>query len=597
MTNTSNALVLEASTLGFTHSASTSAAGRALFRDVSLHVQRGEIVALLGKSGAGKTSLLNLIAGFTPMQTGSLRFAEPIEGRPAFAYVFQEDRLMPWRTALGNVSLALERIGTPRAQRHQIALEALESVGLENSAHLFPWQLSGGMRSRVSLARALALNAPLLLLDEPFGKLDGTTRAEMHALLRRLQDHYGFGALLVTHDVDEAASLAQRALVLRSDEAGLLEVPLTGDARVAATSLREVLETPASTVENRAAALQTVPQKESVRRRAALALGAAAFAGVTTSFSPRVWSQSRPPLRIGYWATGIQLALIELIHERKLFEKHGLNYELVRFADVNGNTLSLATDRIDAAFSVSGAGALDLAAKKRPVRIVLSTQAADGQLVSNKPEIRTVADLRGRTVGMAPAGSAGAAYTKAFLAQNHNLPVDAYRSVGGGEARLVQLLVQGEIDAALLREVSVVQFRERLKLRTLADQRVEWARLAGKGAIPPLGMGVIQQKILTSRREEAVGFIAAIIEGIRLGTAEPTLVSDLMARSLKLSPDEASAYANTWGISFHGKFEDTDVASLDAAQKLFVANGGLETVADRVFFDQSVYRDALKRLG
>lgn len=597
MTITSIAPVLEAKALGFTLSGSENAAGRALFRNVSLHVQQGETVALLGKSGAGKTSLLNLIAGFNPLQTGSLRIAEPTEGRPAFAYVFQEDRLLPWRSALGNVSLALERIGTPRAQRHRIALEALASVGLENSAHLFPWQLSGGMRSRVSLARALALNTPLLLLDEPFGKLDGTTRAEMHTLLRRLQARHGFGALLVTHDVEEAVSLARRALVLRSDEDGLLEVPLTGDARVAATSLRKVLETSASKGENRLATVQNFPKNDLVRRRSALALGAAAIAGVTTSFSPRVWSQPRTPLRIGYWATGIQLALIELIRDRKLFEKHGLNYELVRFADVNGNTLSLATDRIDAAFSVSGAGALDLAAKKRPVRIVLSTQAADGQLVTNKPEIRTVADLRGRTVGMAPAGSAGAAYTKAFLAQNHNLPADAYRSVGGGEARLVQLLVQGEIDAALLREVSVAQFRERLKLHTLADQRVEWARLAGKGAIPPLGMGVIQQKILASRREEAVGFIAAIIEGIRLGSAEPTLVSDLMARSLKLSPDEASAYANTWGTSFHGKFEDADVASLDAAQKLFVANGGLEAVADRVFFDQSVYRDALKRLG
>ncbi|WP_151445786.1 ATP-binding cassette domain-containing protein [Lacisediminimonas profundi] len=614
MTTQSTSTVLEASRLGLSFSHNGNTGHKHVLRDISLQVSRGEIVALLGKSGAGKTSLLNIIAGFAPLQRGSLRFAsEQTAAHPPFSYVFQEDRLLPWRTALGNVSLALERIGTPRADRDRLALAALADVGLEAAAGQFPWQLSGGMRSRVALARALALQAPLLLLDEPFGKLDAATRGEMHALLRQLQERHGFGALLVTHDIGEAAALAQRAMVLHAGVPGLLEVPLAADQQASEALLRQTLLAPAEPAAAPAAAPAGAPgsipaearrasapasnEPVMATRRTAMALGAAAFSTAALSCSSRAWSQARAPLRIGYWATGIQLALIELIRERKLFEKHGLDYELVRFADVNGNTLALATDRIDVAFSVSGAGALDLASKKRPVRIVLSTQAADGRLVTNKPDIRNVGDLRGRIVGMAPAGSAGAAYTKAFLAKNHGLAADAYRTVGGGEARLVQLLVQGEIDAALLREVSVIQFKDRLKLHALADQRAEWGRLAGAGAVPPLGMGVVTQKILSSRREDAVGFIAAVIEGIRTGSAQPALVSELMARTLKLPPEEAGAYARTWGISFHGKFEDADVASLDAAQKLFVASGGLESVADRAWFDQSVYRDALKRLA
>jgi len=607
MTNSSDALLVRAVDLGLSFDGNNGAKdSRRILSHVSFDVSRGEIVALLGRSGAGKTSLLNIVAGFLAAQQGSLRFPSHAgAARPPFAYVFQEDRLLPWRTAAGNIGLALDRIGVPRARRRALALDALADVGLRDSADLYPWQLSGGMRSRVALARALALKAPLLLLDEPFGKLDSGTRAEMHDLLRSLRTRHEFGALMVTHDVDEAVALADRALVLRPGRPGLREVawdsrgaPATRALRAALSEIELAPPAPASPgVKNGAGSKAGSNEGREVSRRAVLALGVTAFAATAASFSPRAWAASAAPVRVGYWATGIQLALIELIRERKLFEKHGLDYEFVRFADVNGNTLALATGRIDVAFSVAGTGALDLAARGRPIRIVLSTQAADGRLVTRNPDVRGLDDLRGRSVGMAPAGSAGAAYTHAFLAQNHGLESSAYKTVGGGEARLVQLLVQGEIDAALLREVSVAQFTERLKLRSLADQRAEWERLAGTGAVPPLGLGVVRQSILESRRDDAVRFIAAVIDGIRLGAAQPDLVSDLMARSLKLSADEARAYADTWGISFHGKFDEADVQSLDTAQKLFVANGSLEAAADRAFFDTSVYRDALARLG
>lgn len=330
-------------------------------------------------------------------------------------------------------------------------------------------------------------------------------------------------------------------------------------------------------------------------RRALLSGATATLAAGSTLASPRP-GRAATPLRVGTWATGIQLALFELIRERKLFEKYGLQAEIVRFADVNGNTLALTTDRIDAAFSVSAAGAMGMGAEKRPVRIVLPTQSADGRLVVRKPEIRSIDDLRGKAIGMAPRGSAGYAYTTLFLARNKGLEVSAYRPIGGGEARLVQLLTQGEIDAALLREVSFVQFKDRLGLRSLADQREEWARIAGANAEPPLGVAVMQASLIRDRREEAVRCLAACLDAIRTGSAEPALVTGVMTRTLRLSEEEANAYASTWSVAFRGTFTDNDLESLKTAARLFEAEKSISGPVPADAFDPSVYREAASLL-
>ena len=157
-------------------------------------------------------------------------------------------------------------------------------------------------------------------------------------------------------------------------------------------------------------------------------------------------------------------------------------------------------------------------------------------------------------------------------------------------------MAQGEVSAALLREVSWVQYQKRLGLRSLADQRREWKRIAGTDAVPPLGLGVVQEKILKDRRTDAVAFVAAIMDGINAGAADRDAVADLMAKTLQLDPDEAKAYADTWSISFHGRFQDSDVQSLELAEKLFVEEKMLAAAAEPAFFDQAVYRDAVTRL-
>jgi NitT/TauT family transport system ATP-binding protein len=243
-TNPLRSAALEMRRISVAYNGNPQSQGDWVLRDFSMSIDEGEIVAVLGKSGAGKTTLLNVVSGLVTPSAGSMIFPLASEGNsPKFACVFQEDRLLPWRSAARNIQLSLERLGTPRRDRRGIAMSLLAQVGLTRAADLYPWQLSGGMRSRVALARALALKAPLLLLDESFAKLDPETRSEMYELLLELRSRYGFSALLVTHNVDEAAYLADRALVLsRKAAGGAIEIQLGTRSKTGAHELLEALK-------------------------------------------------------------------------------------------------------------------------------------------------------------------------------------------------------------------------------------------------------------------------------------------------------------------------------------------------------------------
>ena len=193
-------------------SMSRSFADRAVLRAVDLSVVPGEFVALLGRSGTGKTTLLRILAGLDPGYRGDVL----VPARRAV--VFQEPRLMPWQRVLPNVSLGLPPGPGGRAALRQRSLAALDEVGLASHAHAWPVTLSGGEAQRVALARALVREPQLMLLDEPFGALDALTRTRMHTLLQDLCARHQPAVLLVTHDVDEAILLADRALVLADGE-------------------------------------------------------------------------------------------------------------------------------------------------------------------------------------------------------------------------------------------------------------------------------------------------------------------------------------------------------------------------------------------
>jgi NitT/TauT family transport system ATP-binding protein len=185
-----------------------------VLRDLNLAVGHGEFVAIVGASGVGKSTLLRVLMGLVAPSAGSVRVnPDPSAERP-MALVFQDSRLLPWRSVCSNVAFGLEKGSMTRAARRQRAMEALSVVGLADLADRWPWQLSGGQRQRVSLARALAVRPSILLMDEPFSALDVSTREGLQDELIRIWRQTNRTILFVTHDIDEAVYLADRVVAL-----------------------------------------------------------------------------------------------------------------------------------------------------------------------------------------------------------------------------------------------------------------------------------------------------------------------------------------------------------------------------------------------
>ncbi|HEV2296647.1 MAG TPA: ABC transporter ATP-binding protein [Tepidisphaeraceae bacterium] len=177
---------------------------------IDLSIIPGEFVALLGPSGSGKSTLLRMIAGLDRPTSGRVALSRV----PRLAYVFQDAHLLPWRNVLHNVALPLELSGVTKSERERRAMAAIEQVGLGDATSRYPAQLSGGMRMRASLARALVTEPELLLLDEPFAALDEITRQHLDDQLRALWTERGMTVVFVTHSIIEAAFLAGRGVVL-----------------------------------------------------------------------------------------------------------------------------------------------------------------------------------------------------------------------------------------------------------------------------------------------------------------------------------------------------------------------------------------------
>jgi NitT/TauT family transport system ATP-binding protein len=181
--------------------------------NLTLDVAAGEFLAILGPSGCGKSTLLRVVAGLNPPDGGAFQI-HPGDAKFQTSFVFQDAQLLPWLTVLDNAALPLELMGVPRAERIARSRRVLAEVGLSDVETLYPAQLSGGMRMRVSLARALITEPRLLLLDEPFAALDEITRFRLEVRLRELWIERRMTVMFVTHSISEAAFLANRAVVL-----------------------------------------------------------------------------------------------------------------------------------------------------------------------------------------------------------------------------------------------------------------------------------------------------------------------------------------------------------------------------------------------
>src|SRR5579885_568445 len=244
-------------------------AGRLVLDHIDFTLKEGEIVAILGKSGSGKSTFLRVLAGLTPQSEGTVTYrgapvTAPVRG---IAMVFQTFALFPWLTVLGNVELGLEAQGVPRDERRKRAIAAIDLIGLDGYESAYPKELSGGMRQRVGFARALVVNPDVLLLDEPFSQLDvltaETLRGDIEDLWRdrRIPTK---GIILVSHNIEDAVFLADRIIVFGSDPGCIradIPVPLPRPRDQANPIFRNL-------VDQVYTLLTTVPGTEAARRRA-----------------------------------------------------------------------------------------------------------------------------------------------------------------------------------------------------------------------------------------------------------------------------------------------------------------------------------------
>jgi NitT/TauT family transport system ATP-binding protein len=190
--------------------------GRLVLSAIDLNIQKGEFVTLIGPSGCGKSTVLKLISGLTPPSDGTIRIdgMTPKDARETISFIFQDATLLPWRTVRDNVGLGLELERAASDRRKKTTAAVLELVGLQDVAEAYPRELSGGMKMRASIARALATNPRLLLMDEPFAALDEMSRDRLNEELLRLREEQQWTAVFVTHSVAEAVFLSTRIIVL-----------------------------------------------------------------------------------------------------------------------------------------------------------------------------------------------------------------------------------------------------------------------------------------------------------------------------------------------------------------------------------------------
>ena len=196
----------------------------AALEDINLDVSEGEFICIVGPSGCGKSTLLNVLAGFLPSTSGSVTIdGESVNGPdPRRILVFQERGVFPWLTVEGNIGFGLSKL--PRAQRDERIAHYVQTVRLEGFEHTYPSDLSGGMKQRLQVARALAVNPDILYLDEPFGALDSITRVIMRGELLRIWQSERRTVIFVTHEIDEAVQLADRVVVLSSRPARIEDI-------------------------------------------------------------------------------------------------------------------------------------------------------------------------------------------------------------------------------------------------------------------------------------------------------------------------------------------------------------------------------------
>ena len=294
-------------------------------------------------------------------------------------------------------------------------------------------------------------------------------------------------------------------------------------------------------------------------------------------------------IKVGYWTSGFSLGFGAVMEQLKFAEKEGLDIEWVKFAEVNGPTRAIVSNSIDLAFAAPSTNSMAIAADGVPVKIVLATQIAEAQItvLDNSP-IKSVAELKGKKIGMSPAGSATHAIATAIFDQNFNIKANEFTVAPGNEARLAQFLIQGEIDAAVIRSVTIAQMEE-AKLRRLAAMVDEWKKLTKGKAAPILAVTIAYGDYLAKNPQAVAKFIAATRKAVDYGSKNKPRVAELLQKAANMNSTDARAYADQWDGAYMATFEPQDITSLKRMHEIVKAEGGIKKDPPESAFDAGAY--------
>ena len=299
-------------------------------------------------------------------------------------------------------------------------------------------------------------------------------------------------------------------------------------------------------------------------------------------------------MRVGYWTSGFSLGFGAVMEQMKFAENQGIVVEWVKFAEVNGPTRAIVSNAIDVAFAAPSTNSIGIAADGVPVKIVLATQIAEAQIaVLDGSPVKAVADLKGKKIGMSPPGSATHAIATAILDQNFGLKPKEYSVAPGNEAQLAQFLSQKEIDAGVLRSVTLAQIEE-VKLRRLASVVDEWKKLTKGNAPPILAVTIVYSDYLAKNQEPVAKFIAATRNALQYGSKNKPRVAEILQKAANMNATDARAYANQWDGAYIASFEPADIASLKRMYDIVKAAGGATKDAPDSVFDAEPYMRAKK---
>jgi len=281
-------------------------------------------------------------------------------------------------------------------------------------------------------------------------------------------------------------------------------------------------------------------------------------------------------IKVGYWTSGFSLGYGAVMEQMKFAEKEGLDVEWVKFAEVNGPTRAIVPQTIDLAFGAPSTASMSIAADGVPVKIVLASQIAEAQIVvpAGSP-IKSVADLKGKKIGMSPPGSATHAIASAVLQGVYGMKPADYSVVPGNEGRLAQFLLQKEVDAAVIRSVTIAQMTDDVKLVRLASVVEDWKKLTKGTAAPILAVTIVHSDYVGKNPEAVAKFIAAMRKTLEYGSKNKDRVAEILQKAANMKPEAAKAYAAQWDGAYMASLEAADVASLKNMQEIAKAAGAV----------------------